>query len=327
MAISRSAYRRYKVIDSLLRNTMRPYPTLLDIQEACENKLDISPSLDTLEKDIRNMKLSEPDGFDAPIYYCRLNKGYQYTNPNFSISSISLTDTDINSIKEAMELLQNISGDRAGDRFSYAIDKVLTSFKETFPDGNSKRKIIQTDYVPGSRGFENFDTLFSACKNKYPLSFVHYSYKRREFKSVVVHPVMLKEFENRWYLIGYSESHDALRTFGFDRIYQPLFLKRKFIERDAIEVESYSKDIYGVYPIENQPKQKVIFLTSYAITNYFDAYPIHSSQKVEKNESGSSFITIEVVPSVELIRLFRSYGKNLEVINPQWLRDQTKTLL
>ncbi|MBP6183255.1 MAG: hypothetical protein KA461_15010, partial [Flavobacterium sp.] len=71
MAISRSAYRRYRVIDSLLRNTMRKYPTLLDIQEACENKLDISPSLDTLEKDIRNMKLPEPDGFDAPIAYCR----------------------------------------------------------------------------------------------------------------------------------------------------------------------------------------------------------------------------------------------------------------
>jgi hypothetical protein len=28
-----------------------------------------------------------------------------------------------------------------------------------------------------------------------------------------------------------------------------------------------------------------------------------------------------------LIRLFRSYGKNLKVINPEWLRDQTKTLL
>ena len=36
MAISRSAYRRYKVIDSLLRNTMRPYPTIIDIQEACQ---------------------------------------------------------------------------------------------------------------------------------------------------------------------------------------------------------------------------------------------------------------------------------------------------
>lgn len=326
MAISRSAYRRYKVIDSLLRNPMRKYPSLLDIQEACENKLDLSPSLDTLEKDIRNMKMPEPDGFDAPIVFCRLNKGYYYENPNFSISSISLTDNDINSIKEAMELLQNISGDRVGDRFSYAIDKVLSSFKETFPDGNSRRKIIQTDYVPGARGFENFDLLFSACKNKYPLSFVHYSYNKRAFKSVIVHPVMLKEFENRWYLVGYSESHGALRTFGFDRIYQPLLLKRKYITSNSDEVDLYTTNLFGVYPIENQPLQLITIKTSPIITHYFEAYPVHKSQKIEKRSSGVGILHFELVPTVELVRLFRSYGKELKVIEPIWLHKLVKEI-
>jgi len=326
MAISRSAYRRYKVIDSLLRNSMRKYPSLLDIQEACEQKLDMSPSLDTLEKDIRNMKSPEPDGFDAPIVYCRLNKGYYYENPNFSISSISLTDNDINSIKEAMELLQNISGDRVGDRFSYAIDKVLSSFKETFPDGNSRRKIIQTDYVPGARGFENFDLLFSACKNKYPLSFVHYSYNKRAFKSVIVHPVMLKEFENRWYLVGYSESHGALRTFGFDRIYQPLLLKRKYIASNSDEVDVYTTNLFGVYPIENQPLQLITIKTSPIITHYFEAYPVHKSQVIEKRSSGVGIFHFELVPTVELVRLFRSYGKELKVIEPIWLHKFVKEI-
>jgi hypothetical protein len=104
-------------------------------------------------------------------------------------------------------------------------------------------------------------------------------------------------------------------------------LKRKYIESNSNEVESYCNDIYGVYPLENQPKQTIRFLTSIKITNYFEAYPIHATQKGEKNESGSSFFTIEVVPSIELIRLFRSYGRNLEVIHPNWLREQTKTLL
>lgn len=305
---------------------MRKYPSLLDIQEACENKLDLSPSLDTLEKDIRNMKMPEPDGFDAPIVFCRLNKGYYYENPNFSISSISLTDNDINSIKEAMELLQNISGDRVGDRFSYAIDKVLSSFKETFPDGNSRRKIIQTDYVPGARGFENFDLLFSACKNKYPLSFVHYSYNKRAFKSVIVHPVMLKEFENRWYLVGYSESHGALRTFGFDRIYQPLLLKRKYITSNSDEVDLYTTNLFGVYPIENQPLQLITIKTSPIITHYFEAYPVHKSQKIEKRSSGVGILHFELVPTVELVRLFRSYGKELKVIEPIWLHKLVKEI-
>lgn len=319
MAISRSAYRRYKVIDSLLRNTMRPYPTIIDIQDACQQKIDNFPSLDTLEKDIRNMKLPEPDGFDAPITYCRLNRGYHYTDSNFSINSVSLTDNDINSIKEAMELLQNIGGERVGDRFSYAIDKVLTSFKETFPEGNTKRKIIQTDYVPAARGFENFDLLFSACKNKCPVSFVHYSYKNRAFKSVLLHPVMLKEFENRWYVVGHSENHDAFRTFGFDRIYQPLLLKRKFIASDQVDIDRYCNNLYGVYPIEAQPLQEICFRTSPIVTNYFEAYPIHKSQTAYKLDSGGCEFYLELVPTIELVRLFRSYGKELKVVYPLWL--------
>jgi predicted DNA-binding transcriptional regulator YafY len=297
----------------------------MDIQEACERSLHKTPSLDTLEKDIRNMKQSEV--FEAPIVFCRKNLGYYYTNPNYSINSIPLTDSDISSIKEALDLIKNLGGNRVNERFSDAIQKILATYKEEFPDSDIKRKIILTDYVEGAKGYENFDTLFKACKNQYPVLFSHYSYNNREFKSIIVHPILLKEFQNRWYLVGYSEAHKSIRTFGLDRIYEPLHLKRKYIASDEKEVDSYCNDIYGVYPIENQPKQQITFLTSIKITNYFEAYPIHDSQKAEKNESGSSFFTIDVVPSMELIRLFRSYGKNIKVINPEWLRDQTKTLL
>ena len=325
MEISKSAYSRYRVIDKLLKNIYNPYPRLMDIQEACERSLHKTPSLDTLEKDIRNMKQSEV--FEAPIVFCRKNLGYYYTNPNYSINSIPLTDSDISSIKEALDLIKNLGGNRVNERFSDAIQKILATYKEEFPDSDIKRKIILTDYVEGAKGYENFDTLFKACKNQYPVLFSHYSYNNREFKSIIVHPILLKEFQNRWYLVGYSEAHKSIRTFGLDRIYEPLHLKRKYIASDEKEVDSYCNDIYGVYPIENQPKQQITFLTSIKITNYFEAYPIHDSQKAEKNESGSSFFTIDVVPSMELIRLFRSYGKNIKVINPEWLRDQTKTLL
>ena len=48
MAKSRSAYRRYKVIDAMLRSKSRTYPSLTDIQNACLDKLDEYPSRHTL---------------------------------------------------------------------------------------------------------------------------------------------------------------------------------------------------------------------------------------------------------------------------------------
>lgn len=321
MAISRSAYRRYKVIDSLLKNTYRPYPNLTDIQEACMQKLGMTPSLDTLEKDIRNMKMAEV--LDAPIVYCRTNKGYYYSNVNYSINTIALTDNDINSIKEALELLQNIGGgNRVNERFNDAIGKILATYKEEFPDSDAKRKIIQTDYVEGAKGFENFDILFKACKNQYPISFSYYSYSKREFKSLIVHPVLLKEFENRWYLVGYSESHKSLRTFGFDRIYEALPLKRKFIFPNKEEVSLYCNAIYGVYPISKQKKQIIQFKALPVLSNYLEAYKIHASQTGKKNEDGTCLFSVELVPTIELIRLFRSYGNDIKIVSPNWIQDE-----
>lgn len=323
MAISRSAYRRYKVIDSLLKNTYSPYPNLIDIQEACTHKLGMTPSLDTLEKDIRNMKMAEV--LDAPIVYCRTNKGYYYSNPNYSINTIALTDNDINSIKETLELLQNIGGgNKVNERFNDAIGKILATYKEEFPDSDTKRKIIQTDYIEGAKGFENFDILFKACKNQHPISFSKYSYSKREFKALIVHPVLLKEFENRWYLVAYSESHNSLRTFGFDRIYEPLLLKRKYIAPNKEEVNLYCNAIYGVYPITNQKKQIIQFKALPIITNYLEAYKIHASQTGKKNEDGSCLFTVELVPTFELIRLFRSYGKDVKIVSPNWIQDKIK---
>lgn len=325
MGVSKSAFSRYRIIDKMLKNTFRPFPSLVDIQEACLQRLDFSPSLDTLEKDIRNMKQS--DVFEAPIIYCRTNKGYYYSNPNYSINSIPLTDDDILTIKESLELIINLSGsNRINERFSNAIQKILVAYKEEFPDGNIQRKIIQTDYVDGAKGYENFNVLLESCKNQFPISFVYYSYSKRIFNPVIVHPIRLKEFDNKWYLIGFSENHNSIRTFGLDRIYEPLQLKRKFITCTENEIESYCNDIYGVYPIDNREKQEITFLTSIDVTNYFEAYPIHPSQRAEKNSTGSSFFIINVVPSIELIRLFRSYGKHLEVINPNWLRLETQSL-
>lgn len=325
MGVSKSAFSRYRIIDKMLKNTFKPFPTLEDIQDACRRQLDFSPSLDTLEKDIRNMKHS--DVFEAPIVYCRKNRGYYYTNPNYSISSIPLTDDDILTIKEALDLIKNLGGgNRVNNRFGEAIQKILAAYKEEFPEGDIQRKIIQTDYIEGAKGYENFNTLFESCKNQIPISFVHYSYSKRIFKAVIVHPIRLKEFDNKWYLIGYSENHNSIRTFGIDRIYEPILLKRKYKVCNKKEIENYCNDIYGVYPIENQKKQEITFLTSIDITNYFEAYPIHPSQKAKKRSSGSSFFIINVIPSIELIKLFRSYGKHLEVIHPNWLRQQTQSL-
>ena len=326
MPINKNAYGRYKVIDMLLRNRMRMYPTMQDIIEACREKLGLDVSHETIQKDINQMKKSPPEGFEAPIQYDLFRRGYAYTDPDYCISEISLSPDDVGAIKEAIELIRNIGGSRASEKFSNAMEKILSTVLEEFPTGENEKTILQTMTPPKSRGFEYFDLFYNACREKIPVSFVHYNYKKREFKANIIHPVLIKEFDNKWYLIGYSERHSEVRTFGFDRIYDPICLRKKFISIDKVKLVSEYKDCYGVLAIPEQKKQMIKIHVSNLGTNYFEAYPIHESQKIKKDPDGFSVISFDIIPTIELTRLFLSHGRHVKIIEPIWFIGFTEKL-
>jgi predicted DNA-binding transcriptional regulator YafY len=317
MPINKKAYRRYKVIDACLRNKMRPFPTIQELIDAIAEKLDIDTTVNTIQKDLAAMKLPQPDGFDAPIQFNRRKMGYEYTDPDFAISGVSLNSIDIDAIKEAIEIINAIGGSRVSEKFSHAVEKMLSSVREDLTPQDQERKIIQTDAVTDARGFEHFDLFFSACRERIPVNFTHYSYSKRKFQAITIHPVFLKEFENRWYVIGHSELHNQLRTFGFDRIYGPEALRKTFIETPAQLCGRYLNDVYGVFPLKDGEREQIVIHTNPLITNYFRAQKIHPSQHIEMNEYGDAVITFELIPSMELARLFMSYGNQLTVKEPK----------
>lgn len=320
MPVKNYSSQRYKVIDSLLSSPIRTYPSLEDIADACEERIEKRPSLETLSKDIRQMRKAAPAGFDAPIEWSKLHGGYYYDAPDFTIENTGLNDHDIEALKEAIDLMRSIGGARVGAKFNHALEKVLSSYKERFPQSDYNRTIIQTDTPPPSRGFEHFDLLFRACKDRRAVSFVHYSYRKRKFKPILLHPVLMKEFDNKWYVVGYSDYHEDIRTFGLDRIYEPHMVYATYIESDPKEISSYLNDIYGVYPLTDREKVTITIRATPLASNYIQAYPIHESQQVKsKAENGATTFTFDLIPSMELLSYFMSYGKDIKVISPRWM--------
>lgn len=324
MPVKNYSSQRYKVIDSMLSGRATRYPSLEDMADMCEERIGKRPSLETLSKDIREMRKAPPAGFDAPIEWSKLYGGYYYDAEDFTIENSGLNDHDIDALKEAIDLMRSVGGARVGSKFNHALEKVLSSYKERFPQSDYNRVIIQTDTPPPSRGFEHFDLFFRACKDRRPVSFVHYSYRKRVFKTILLHPVLMKEFDNKWYVVGYSDYHNDIRTFGLDRIYEPHMVYATYIDSDPQEIGTYLNDIYGVYPLTDRTKQKIKIKASPLASNYIQAYPIHENQReVKKKQDGTTTFEFELIPSMELIRYFMSYGTDIRVLSPKWIELMT----
>ena len=122
----KNAQIRYRIIDRAIRNQYNPFPSKENLRQLCEENLygsmhgaHISES--TIEKDIFAMRMEH----DAPIKYIKREKGYHYTDPDYSLENIPLSEDDIDAIKFAANIFEQFKGVEVFQKVEFAIEKIL----------------------------------------------------------------------------------------------------------------------------------------------------------------------------------------------------------
>lgn len=220
MAINKNALIRYKTIDKCLQNHYRRW-TLNDLINACSDALydyegrEINVSKRTVQLDIQMMR-SDKLGYNAPIVVYN-KKYYKYENPEFSITDIPLNNNDMNVLSETVEMLKQFKDfslfSELGGIIQRLEDKVYT-------EKTKQSAIIHLDKNEHLKGLERLDVLYQAILKKMVLKITYQSFKARKPSEIIFHPFILKEFNNRWFLVGKSgvEAKTQVITFALDRI-------------------------------------------------------------------------------------------------------------
>ncbi|MBQ3689719.1 MAG: hypothetical protein II937_07655 [Bacteroidales bacterium] len=127
MPANKNALIRYKTINNCLRNKYRKW-TLNDLVDACCDALYDMEGIRkgvcarTVQMDIQIMR-SDKLGYNAPIeVYDKIY--YRYSDPDYSITDMPLTEDDCKLLKYAVELLDNKDNTDVDD-----IKKVLSKVK------------------------------------------------------------------------------------------------------------------------------------------------------------------------------------------------------
>ena len=73
----------------------------------------------------------------------------------------------------------------------------------------------------------------------------------------------------------------------------------------------------------NEQPEDIKLWVSETMSNYIKSMPIHKSQKhIEYDGYGEIEVTLHLVPTYELLSLILSYGKEMEILSPKWLRKK-----
>lgn len=265
----------------------------------------------TVQLDLQNMR-SEKFGYEAPIEVYE-RKYYRYSDPDYSIHNISVNESDLKAMNNAVQILKQFKDFSMFKEMNGVIQKLEDSIHATH-----QKSIIHLDKNEQLKGLEHIDTLYDAILHKKVLRIDYKSFTARESSDYLVHPQLLKEFNNRWFLICFHKG--KMYNLALDRMESiKTDDKAEYIDKN-LDGDDYFKDIVGVTVSETMKPRNIIFFVDSSNAPYVKTKPLHTSQETVSESDEGTVFKICVQLNYELERLLLGFGNCLIVYKPKKLR-------
>lgn len=182
---------------------------------------------------------------------------------------------------------------------------------------------VSVEDVPSAR--EYLPTVLAAIGDSSKLRFTYAGFSRtRPEEGIVFHPYFVKRYKQRWYMIGWKEKSNDIRTYALDRVKAMTTLGDHF-EMPDITPEPFFSNLIGITE-SKAPVREVQIKTSPKQAKYFRALPFHSTQQEVIHDDYSVF-TFRLKLNYELVHELLSYGNALKVMEPPELVMMIKSEL
>lgn len=344
MPATKNAMTRYALIDNLLANRNRAY-SIQDITEVLSKRLpelgQEPVSKRCVEKDLNYLEYDSPFDVEIEEYWvdasdCN-NRPYRkrcirYLDPTFSIFKSKLTEDEKSVLATALNTLGSFDG--------------LENF-EWLGDLGKRLKLTETDketIISLSKNLLSNSTmiarLFTAIRMNQVVELEYHTFIDKNIdkkvRTVCVTPYIIKEYNNRWFLIASAYDTGKILTFPLDRIDDFVIdYKNSYIPKPE-DLEERFEDIIGVTYIESATVERITFWVSDISKDYVATKPLHGSQRLLRGEADISFrnnfpmlengnfFEIKCIENYELIRELCSFGPELVVLSPEHIVAKVK---
>lgn len=322
MATNKHATVRYHALDRCFSNFGRKF-FIDNLIEACnEALLEISGIEDGVKRrqifdDIAFMESEQ--GWNIQLEKIKEGRRvyYRYADKSFSIKSKGLNQQEAEQLNETVSILSRFKG---LPQFEW-VEEIQIRLRDTFHLKGHSASNVGFAHNPYLKGLNHFTELFNAIQNKQALRLTYKAFTRLEEQKYTIHPWYLKQYNNRWFLLGYNTAFQSVSNFALDRIVHIEVDPISYIKNEHIDFEAYFEDIVGVSVRRDGVTEKVVLKINDEVWPYIESKPIHGSQRVIAREEGQTIMALEVQINHELISLLFSYMDGVAVVEPEELRN------
>ena len=184
-----------------------------------------------------------------------------------------------------------------------------------------KERMIEFDSNNHLKGMQFIGKLYQFIGVKKVVKLIYKPYFAEKSKEIIIHPYLLKEFNNRWFLLALHDKKGIIQIYALDRIIK---IEPSDIDFKTRDFSTYFNDIIGVSVPKDSRKERVCLRFTNTRFPYIETKPFHNSQKTVRKDSDNTIIQINVKVNQELISSILQFGQDLEVLEPDWLRGEIR---
>lgn len=319
-------YSNRKVILNELFRT-RAY-TLEEIIERVANGIGESISKKTIQNDIKALRIEAAE--KGAEIVCKESR-YRYEPQNFNINDVKVESAAIEKIKLAAMLLKQIPGLDIHEELNEVFEKLEMRTAEI---DETEQQFIQFDTRQDYTGAKFLAELLEAVKGEQVISFQYQSFMHADPIQVILHPYLLKEWNNRWYVIGLPQhlrenNLAEFHTFGLERIKSKIkpVGSIEFYQSHKFNAQTMYQHAIGITIPKAATAEKVVLQFTAHRAKYVETNPLHpSQQQIAETETHKTF-SYSLILNQELGSLILSYGADVKVIAPALLKEMIATTL
>ncbi len=190
-----------------------------------------------------------------------------------------------------------------------------------------KRRILFEEIPSGQRFLTQ---IIEAMRDNLTVELTYQSFWNSTASTFEVAPYCVKVFRQRWYVVARSLSDERLRVYSLDRIHELRTTENSFTLPENFDPQAYFADSFGVVVDEKCAVERVKIRVQGIQRQYIRTLPLHASQKEVETTEDVSVFEFHLRPTLDFQQELLTHAVNaegdIEVLEPQWLREHIKTV-
>ena len=196
---------------------------------------------------------------------------------------------------------------------SFAVDNLIVESRKL------KSRILLEEVPSGKR---YLIPLIEAMRDGMIVEVDYQSFRQQVPANFEIEPYCLKLFRQRWYVVARSPHYNRVMIYSLDRILDLEVSEKTFYYPEEFNPQSYFDACFGIVADDDIGIETVQLKVYAPQDKYFDALPLHHSQRTVEVTEGHTVYEYRIRPTYDFVQELLLHGADVEVLQPSLLRSR-----